>query len=187
MTTDLNDYEAAFERVERSLQLRRDWGLTEARVRRRLKRPTWALVKTVIIILVCIGCGLAGVLNGWMVAAGLVLAILPRQISKLRARTRELAEVETAEDVRALCAREASGAASEAMLGGLVMGLLGLTFLLTAFVAWLLGKSPVPGLLAGLLTLAWGAVKILVLFPPAQREASLLDDDDDEDEDDEDV
>ena len=33
MAIDLEDYEAAFVRVERQLQLQRDWGRTETRIR----------------------------------------------------------------------------------------------------------------------------------------------------------
>jgi len=174
MTSELADYEAAYERLERSLQLQRNWGLTEARIRRQLHRPTWRLVSTLLIILLCVGAGLAGVDTGWGVAIGLSLAVLPGALSKVKARRRALAAVETAEDVRALCAREALRSMSSTLLRSLTASVAGLLCLLTALVAWLLDKSPWPGVSAGLLALAWSAVLLLVLLPRAAREAELF-------------
>ena len=164
-------------RIEiRRLQLQRDWGRTEARIRRRLQRPAWRLVTTLLIILACAVAGLSGVGTGWGIAIALSLAVLPGRVADVRARGRALAAVETAEDIRALCAKEADLAVSGTFVRSLLLGALGLLYVLTGLVAWLLDKSPWPGVLAGLVALAWSAVLLLVMFPRAGREAEEFED-----------
>ena len=178
MTPDLDRYQAAFERVEQRLRLARDWSATEARVRRRLARPTGRLVASVLILVACVVAGLNGVTSAWLVAGGILLAVLPERIADVRERGRETAAIETAEDVRALCLREAREASATAFLRFLLHGGIGLLFLVTGLLLVAFGKDGRPGAIAGLVALAWGCVNLLVLLPRAAREIALLGGDD---------
>jgi hypothetical protein len=177
-TLELTDYEAAYSRVEHQLELERDWGRLESLVRRRLRQPSWSLWGTVALIVLAAGSSFVGVGNGWMVALGLCLAVLPGRLEAVKRRRRELAAVESAADVRALVHQEARKRMAGAFVGSLLMGVLGLLYLLVGGVAWLLDKSPWPGVIAGLIVLAWSAVQLVVLLPRATREVTLFSDPD---------
>lgn len=173
----LADYEAAFDRVERRIELSRDWGRLERRVRWRLNAPLVRLVTTIGLVLLGLVCGAFGVPAGWYLAAGLVLAVLPGRIADVRERAQVLASVGSAADVRELCRREANRAMAGAFLRALVLAGIGLLYLATAFVAHLRDRSPWPGVIAGSIVLAWGAIVLLFVFPRAHAEVAVFDSD----------
>jgi hypothetical protein len=174
---DLADYEAAFDRIGRDLELRRDWGRVERRVRRRIHAPTFRLATTLAILVLCVTAGSFGVTVGWLVAIGLVLAVLPGRIADVRRRRSTLRHVDSAADVRALCRDEARRAMAGAFLRALLFVVIGALYLLTALVAAWRDKSPWPGVIAGTLLLAWAAGLLFVAVPRASAEARALDGD----------
>ncbi len=181
---DLADYESAYAHVERRLQIERDWGAVEALVRRRLRRPLWRLCWTVFFIVFAAGASFFGVGNGWMVALGLSMVVLPRRIKALRNHQERLAGVESGEDVRVLVKREADDHFARAISRFFLNGLLGVSFIVVGLIAWWVGKSPWPGVLAGAVLFAWCAVLLGIIAPRAARESRLFADEDERDEDD---
>lgn len=173
-TEDLASFERAYQRVERRLQLDRDWGQLESSIRRRLHRPTWRLWQTVLLVGICFAATAAGVSNGWLVGLGICLAVLPGRVSDVRSQRRALAAIESRDDVRDLLRIESRRQIAGLFLRALATALFGLLYLAVALVAWLLDRSPWPGIIAGLLVIAWSAVTFLVFFPRAARESSLL-------------
>jgi hypothetical protein len=167
----LADYEAAFDHTARQLQHERDDRHFGVLVRRRLRQPQWELIRTLLIMVVCAASSLVGVSNGWMVALGLGLADLPGRMARSRRQRHALTEVQSGEDVRALVERQAGLKMAGAFTTSLFLSILGFLYLAVSVVAWLKDKSPWPGLIAGLVVLAWGAYQFLVVFPRAARES----------------
>lgn len=190
---DLDAYEAAYDRVERKLQLERDWGALERRLRWRLRTPTWRLVRTLLLIALAAVAGTYGRWHTWGVAIGLTLVVLPTRLSDIKRRRRQLAEVETAEDVRLLCKTDADDAFNRAvvrMIGRLLFGAL---FAVFGLVLFLFDKNPWASTLAGAVLFADALLHFFVHLPRLAREsrsylteeeraaedAELEDDDDD--------
>lgn len=171
---ELERFETAFDHVERQIQLERDWGPLEAGIRRRLRRPFVRLAWTVLFVAGCVALGLSGMPQGWLVAAGVCLAVLPERVADVRRRREALAAVASTADVRALVRDETKRRMAGSFVRGLVTGVLGVVYIFVGVVAWLLGKTPMPGLIAGAIVLVYSAVLLLVLFPRAARESSLL-------------
>ena len=172
---DLDTFEAAFDSSltpsPGSAPDRDAW----PRLRRKLHGPTWRLAWTVTVIALGVLAGLTTTSPvGFLVAAGLVLSVLPGRLAKVRGRRGALAAVESPDDLRAIFVEETRKARASAFTGFLVYGVLGLSFLVTGLVAWLVGKSPAPGLAAGACVLVWSAVLLLVVLPRASREAALF-------------
>ena len=89
-TESLEALERDLDAVSRRLAAERTWDPSAWRVRWLLQEPLIELVWTLALIAASLWLGLR---NGhsWMVAAALVLAVLPRQVEKLRERRAELA------------------------------------------------------------------------------------------------
>jgi hypothetical protein len=190
---DLDAYEAAYSRVERKLQLDRDWGALERRMRWRLRTPTWRLVRTLLLIALTAVTATYGRWHTWGVAIGLILIVLPTRVSAIKRRKRELAEVETAEDVRLLCKQDAYDAFVRAVIRMLLRLVLGAVFAVFGLVLLLADKNPWASTLAGTVLFIDAFVHFFVHLPRLARESSSydteeeraaeaeLDDDDDDD------
>ena len=173
-TLNLEMYEAAYERVERKLHLERDWGRLEARIRRRLRRPWFELAQTLGFILLCLTLGFLGLPQGWLLAAGLSLAVLPNRFARIRQRKEALAAVESSTDVQVLVHDEAKKRMGGAFTRALFFAVIGLLYIAVGILAAVLGKTPWPGLAAGSILLVSSAVILLVFFPRAARECESL-------------
>ena len=175
MTPDLDDYEAAFDGAQPPLDPDLAWRRIERAVRRRVRGPTLELLAGLLGLGACIAAGLSGVEAGWGFAVFLLLVDLPQ---RWRARKRwraEIAAVESARDVRALCREQAKERAARALGAALLLSLLGLLYAAVALVAHFAGRSPWPGAVAALVILAWAAFQLLVRLPLAARESAILD------------
>ena len=170
MDIDLDDYAAAYDRVHRRVDLDAEWGRVERRVRWRLRGPQRRLWGTLLLIAICVVAGSFGIVTGWMVAAGLVLSVLPLDWADVKESRAELAALESADDVRAICVREAEGRLRDHWWSVVLASGLGVLFVLTGGVAWLLSTDPTPGVAAGLLCLVAAAFRLKVQLPRARRE-----------------
>ncbi len=90
-------------------------------------------------------------------------------------RQRELSGLEGEVDLRQLCAREAGSAVSHALMRMLLCAVVGLLFLLTGAIAWLVGEAPLPGLVAGARVLAWSLATFFFELPRLARESAQFD------------
>ncbi len=170
---NLETFEAAFDRAHTGPD---SPTAGPPRLRRRLDAPRRDLAWSALLLVASLAAGLLTTSPvGYLVAAGLVLTVLPDRWARLRAHRKSLAAIESPGDLRALWSTEARRASAGAFTSFLVYGLLGMAFLGTGLVAWLLGRSPVPGLVAGTWAVAWSVVVLLWIFPAASREACLFD------------
>lgn len=179
MSRELADYEAAFDALGRPC----DPGRLHARVTRAVTRDrrshNLALASGVVLLAGSIALALAGSPAGWGYAGFALLVALPGRWKRRREWQAELAAVDSADDIRQLCHREARRRMAGAFGAFLVLGGLGGLYLLTGAVAWALDRSPWPGMVAGALVIVWALRELFVTLPHATRETAVLEAGDD--------
>ncbi|MBL8843145.1 MAG: hypothetical protein JNL90_16615 [Planctomycetes bacterium] len=175
MTTtrdDLEAYEAAFDRHAAVRAEAIDWNRLERRVRWQLGAPGRQLLVSLAVVGLMIALAIGGRPHHWLGALGLLLASVPGRVAAWRKRRRELLGLEGEVDLRALCAKEATRSRSLAVIQMVLVAVVSLLFLASGTIAWLVGKSPVPGFVAGALGLAWSVATFFVRLPRLSRESS---------------
>ena len=165
---ELERLEADLRAVERRLAARAAWARVGPRVRRAVRRPWWDLAWALALFAVCVAVGFR-VHHVWLVAAGLLLAVLPDRVRAVRRRRGELAQA-TEVDLFALHRRELELRRARHVLHALMSAALALLF---ASVAALAPRS-LPGLVVAALLLLDAVVRMLWLMPRAQRELRAL-------------
>ena len=188
MTPDLDAYESAFDRAGPTLDPAAAWARQEHAVRRALGGPNRAIAWTLVKIALCIGGAVyLGGKNGWGIAFFLVVVVLRRQWRERRKHLARISAVDSAEELRVICAKQTSDRVASVLVSSLLLTAFAVLCFLTALIAWFLDRSPVPGVGAGSIVLLWVAIKIVFLLPRAARESAIFtDDEDDDDDDDED-
>jgi hypothetical protein len=146
------------------LERRIGWSEVEPRVRWAMRRPARQLAGTISLIAVCVGAGLWAPAT-WLVAAGLLLAVLPDRIRAARERRLALADAGEG-DLLALYGRELQ----RKLAGHFVQALAAFALALLFLVAGVLAPDSRPGLIAAALLATVAAVRILWLFPRAYRD-----------------
>lgn len=174
MPPDLDAFEAAFDAAAPVRQPDQAWTRVQRALRRQRAAPGRELVGALLYLAACLGLALAGSGPAWGFAAFAVLVLVPGRWRARRAWRAELAAVESADDVRALCADQALRRSAGVLASALVQGVLALLFLATAGVAALRDRDPRPGLAAGLVLLVWVVVQLLVRLPRVARERAVL-------------
>lgn len=139
------------------------WEQVEPQVRAAAKRPMRRLAGTIGLLVVCLCAGYWTPV-GWMVAAGLLLAVLPKRLRAVRERRRALAGIEEG-DLFALVRKELKRELAGHFTRSLLYTVLGLLYL----VVGLFAADSRPGLAAGAVLLVAAAVHLLWFLPRTSR------------------
>ncbi|MCP3916705.1 MAG: hypothetical protein GY711_14210 [bacterium] len=160
---ELDCLEQDLNAVAGRLGSRRSWEEFGPRVRRALHRPTRELVGTTGLMLVCVGAGFWAP-SAWMVAGGLLLAVLPGRVRGFRDRRRALAAVSEG-DLFALCRRELELKLAHHFTQALLDVALALLFGLVGVLA----PDSRPGLMVAAVLAVSAGVHVFWCFPRAYR------------------
>lgn len=149
--------------VARRLGNRRSWEEFGPRVRWVLRRPTRNLVGTIGFIVGCVGIGF-WVPSAWMVAGGLLLAVLPKRVRDFRERRRDNTSAGEG-DLFALYRRELELTGAGHIARALIEVALALLFALVGVLA----PDSRPGLVAAALLAGVAVVRVVWLLPRPYR------------------
>lgn len=162
-TEELNRLEQDLNAVAGRLGEQVSWEELGPRVRWTLRRPTWALVQTIGLIVVCVAASF-WTPTGWMVAGGLLMLVLPMRIREVRDRRRALTEAGEG-DLLALVRRELELKLAHHFSQTLVAVALALIFVIVG----LLVPDSRPGFIAAGVLVVDVVVRIFWRFPRAYR------------------
>ncbi len=149
--------------VAGQLESRMDWRRLEPGVRWALGRPMRELLWTLGLIAVGIGVGF-WTPAGWMLAGGLLLAVLPGRVRDVRERRQALGNVGEG-DLLALIRRELRRRLAKHFIRALVA----VAFALLYALVGVLAADSRPGLIAAAVLVVIAAVRFLWLLPRASR------------------
>lgn len=160
---DLERLEQDLDAVAGRLGERLDWDELEPRVRWALGRPRRDLIRTLVLVAAGIVLGF-WTPSGWMLACGLLLAVVPGRVRAVRERGRTAGSLGRG-DLLELVREELASALARHFTRALVSAGSALLFVLVAIVA----RDPRPGLgAAGVLALV-ALVRFFWLLPRASR------------------
>ena len=160
---ELDRLERDLDAVAGSLERRLDWKQLEPRVRCALGRPLRELLGTLLLIVVCVGIGF-WTPAGWLVAGGLLLAVLPGCVRELRQRRRAVDGVGQG-DLLALIRHELR----LRLAHHFTQALAALVFALLYALVGILAADSRPGLIAAVVLVGIALVRFFWLFPRASR------------------
>ncbi len=166
---ELDRLEQDLNAVAGQLGTHRTWEEFEPRVRKAMRLPKWRLAYTIALIIVCVAAG-TWIPNAWMVAAGLLFAVLPDRLRDVRDRRRATASAEEG-DLFELYRRELEHTGASHFTGALFNVGLALLFGLVAIFA----TDSRPGLIAAAILVVAAAVRMIWFFPRPYRELRELD------------
>ncbi|MEQ8765410.1 MAG: hypothetical protein RL885_15860 [Planctomycetota bacterium] len=171
---ELDDFFDAYDHAHTLGAEAADWRALRRNVRRSLLRPALALLGSVALLIAGVALGWAGHFSGWLLAGGLVLAVIPDRLQRLRASRERVAGLDNSEDLRAHLLREARLERAGAFVSALVHAAVSLLFLGTGLIAALLGKDYRPGLISALIVALLAAYHLLWRLPRVSRQCASL-------------
>ena len=172
----LDDYFDAYDRAHAATTTETDWSRLRSGVRKSLMRPILDLLGVVALMVAGIAVGLGGHGNGYLIAMGSALALLPSRIRSLRGSVDDVRALTTAEELRTHLRTEAARDQASTFVSCLKNAAFGVLFLLVGTTAAFLGKDFRPGLIAGLVMLGLAAFDFLVRLKRTARELDALED-----------
>ena len=183
MTPTLDDFETAYDDAQPSVSAELAWARIEKAIRRRKRQPAWDLFWVLSFFVTCIVVGFNGNPSAFFVGLGLSMTAIPQRWKARKKWLEDISVVDSMKDMRALCAKQADDQFGHVVISMLMLSVISVLFLLTALIAFFVGKSPWPGSMAALALMAWVTIQFFFRLPRFARESSILDEDDDDAED----
>ena len=172
--TKLDDYFDAYDQVHALAGHTPDWGVFRKNVRWSLARPILKLVWAIAFFVGTLLWGIFGHPSGYMLAVGTLLAIIPREVQRLKDRVDAVAKLSGAEELRSFLIKEAERRLSGAVASSLFYIFMAVVFSITGAIAGLRGKAWQPGVLAALALVAFAYFSFKFRWPRVSREIEAL-------------